>query len=219
MFNNTNTMRRIVLASAGMLLTVALWAMADSYAPKTYMDYPEWNLLPKGEDYDDENEIAAFRQLMAEGPAAHEAMLAIVRECDDSMIVGRALAVLRASSGDTRPVVVELKREFERRFPRAVGEEAQIANCLAAAIADLGTEEDANVLIPMLTHPYIRMRIMGARYYGKLCGGNAIEVLEGVKTRYSEERFLQEVDAVIADIESRQAEKDAPQDAEASPSP
>ncbi len=214
MYSNTNMMSRIVFAGAGMLLTVALWAMAESYAPKTYMDYPEWNLLPKGEDYDDENEIAAFQQLIAEGPAAHEAMLAIVRECDDFMIVGRALAILRASSGDKRPVVIELKREFERRFPHAVGKEARIVNCLAAAIADLGTEEDANVLIPMLTHPYIRMRIMGARYYGKLCGENAIEVLEGAKAHYSEPRFLQEVDAVIDDIGNRLSEQkmsDGPQ--------
>lgn len=200
MYNNSPI--RFV-CSVGMLSFLVLLASAESNGQKTYMDYPEWNLLPKGIDFDDEDDIAAIRQLVDEGPAANEAMLAIVRECDDSMIVSRALATLRESAGDKQPVVAELKRIFEQRFPPATRDASWIVDGIAAAISDIGTENDMIVLAPMLTNPDIRLRIMGARYFGKRGGESAIALLENAKSQYAEGRFRQEIDAAIAHIGNR----------------
>lgn len=203
------------LLGSVLMLADALSVSAGPPTVLTYMDYPEWNLLPKGIDFDDEDDIAAIRQLLDEGPAANEAMLAIVKECDDSMIVSRALATLRESAGDKQPVVAELKRIFDQRFPPATRDESWIVDGIAAAISDIGTESDMIVLAPMLRNPDIRLRVMGARYFGKRGGQSAITVLENAKSHYSEDRFMSEIDAAIAII----GERLAAQDAEASPSP
>lgn len=183
-----------------MVLSMVLTGSAAPPTVETYRDYPEWNLLPKGIDFDDEDDVAAIRQLVDEGPVANEAMLAIVRECDDSMIVSRALATLRESAGDKQPVVAELKRIFEQRFPPATRDASWIVDGIAAAISDIGTENDMIVLAPMLTNPDIRLRIMGARYFGKRGGESAIALLENAKSQYAEGRFRQEIDAAIAHI-------------------
>ena len=211
MYNNTPIK---FVCAVGMLFWVQQ-TVAESNGQKTYMKYPEWNLLPKGIDFDDEDDIAAIQQLVDEGPAANEAMLAIVRECDDSMIVSRALATLRESAGDKQPVVAELKRIFEQRYPPATGDESWIVDGIAAAISDIGTANDMDVLVPMLTNSDIRLRVMGARYFGKRGGQSAIMVLENARDQYPEGRFRQEIDTAIANIAGRQAV----QDAESSPVP
>ena len=191
------------------MLADALSVSAGPPTVLTYMDYPEWNLLPKGINFDDEDDIAAIRQLVDEGPAANEAILAVVRECDDSMIASRALATLRESAGDKRPVVAELKRIFEQRFPPATGDKSRIVDGIAAAIADIGTESDMDVLVPMLTNPDIRLRVMGARYLGRRGGQRAKEALEQVQGRDANKRVNEEIGKAIASSESRLAVQNA----------
>lgn len=48
-----------------------------------YMNNPERELLPTWTDFEDEKMIAALQQLIDEGEAAHEAMLAVVRDCNN----------------------------------------------------------------------------------------------------------------------------------------
>lgn len=199
---------RVVFTMLGVLLVGTPCARAESQPPKYFMDYPEWDLLPKGIDFD-ESDMTAIQKLLDEGPAAYEAMLAVVKECDNSMIVSHALATLRESPGEKGEVVAELKQIFAQRLPRAVGDETWIVDYIAAAIADIGTEEDMISLIPLLEHPNQRLRVMGARYLGQSGGQGALTALEQAKNRNSNQRVQQEIDKAIADIESRLAEDDA----------
>ena len=76
---------------------------------------------------------------------------------------------------------------------------------IARFVADYGTEEDVDVLIPMLEHPNWRIRVLGARYLGQSGGRRVLEALEEAKSRGGDEKFLQEIDKAIANIESRLA--------------
>lgn len=184
-------------------------------AKKTYRDYPEWYLLPKSFDLEDENVLAAFQRLVDEGEAAHEAMVAIAKECENSMVASYALSVLRESSGDKREAVAELKQFFAARFPHAEGEEEWRMTFIAETLADIGTEDDVAVLAPMLTHPNMRVRYLGAQYLGQRGGQQALEALEQAKGRESNNLVLDEMNKAVTRITGRLAA----QDAEASPSP
>jgi HEAT repeat protein len=190
-------------------------AGAVGQAKKTYRDYPEWCLLPKSIDLEDENVLAAFQRLVDEGEAAHEAMVAIAKECENSMIASYALSVLRESSGDKREAVAELKQFFAARFPNAEGEEVWRMTFIAETLADIGTEDDVTVLAPMLTHPNMRVRYLGAQYLGQRGGQQAMEALERAKGRESNNLVLDEMNKAVTSITGRLAA----QNAEASPSP
>ena len=82
-----------------------------------YMNYPEWELLPQW-DFEDERVIAELQQLIDEGEAAHEAMLAVVRDCNNLTATSCALSVLRKTKGDKRQVVAELKKSSRRGCQR-----------------------------------------------------------------------------------------------------
>lgn len=199
---------RVVFAIFGMLVVGTPCARAESQPPKPFMDYPEWDLLPKGIDFD-ESDMVAIQKLLDEGPAAYEAMLAVVKECDNSMMVSHALAILRESPGEKGEVVVELKRIFAQRLPRAVGDETWIVDYIAAAIADIGTEDDTISLIPLLEHPNLRLRVMGARYLGQSGGQEALTALEQARSRNSNQRVQQEIFKAIDNIEKRLAAQNA----------
>lgn len=179
---------------------------------KTYRDYPEWKLLPKGPDMDDEACERAFQQLVAEGDAGHEALLAIVRECEDPMLATRALAVLRLSSGDKSKVREELKQILAERLSHASGPEEWLMTSIAEALVVIGNERDMDALAPMLAHPTRRVRIIGARCLGKRGGESAIAILENAKSQNPEKRVLEEIDTAIATIKSRLAENDSGRD-------
>lgn len=76
---------------------------------------------------------------------------------------------------------------------------------MAKFLSDYGTEEDVAILIPMLEHPNEGIRVLGARYLGQSGGRRALEALEEAKSRGGDEKFLQEIDKAIANIESRLA--------------
>ena len=187
----------------------ALSASAETPAGKTYRDYYEWNLLPKSIDLEDENVLADFQRLVDEGEACHEAMLAIVKECGDSMIASYALSVLRETRGDKKTVVEELKQFFAARFPSAEGDEEFLMTFIAETVADIGTADDMDVLVPMLAHQNMRVRYLGASYLGQRGDQRVMEALEQAKSRESNNLVREEIEKAISDIESRLAEQNA----------
>jgi len=156
-------------------------AVAENPTGKTYRDYPEWDLLPKGPDLDDMAEINRFQWLIDQGESVWEAMMAIVRECDEPVIASRALSVLLESKGDKRGVVADLKELMTKRLPRADGDEMWLMIDMAKAIAEMGGDEDVDILIPMLDHPRWEVRVNGARFLGWRGGEKALEALERAK--------------------------------------
>lgn len=181
----------------------------DAPEGKTYRDYPEWALLPKGPDLDDEAEIRDFSRLVDEGEEGHEAMLAIVRECEDPMLARRALAVLRASSGDKRAVVAELKQILADRLSRATGPEEWLMTSIAEALVVMGDERDMEVLVPMLSHPVRRVRIIGARCIGKRGGAELLDDLAQARACQSDGRVAEAIEQAAANIAARLAARDA----------
>jgi HEAT repeat protein len=181
----------------------------EPQAKKTYKDYPEWEMLPKVLDYEDEAINARIQKLVGEGAACHEAMLAIVRECDDWMVATSALAILSETSGDKRDAVAALKTFFTERLPQAKGEEEYLMTNIAQFVAAFGTEEDVSALLPMLIHPELRVRYLGAQYLGQRGGQQAMEALERAKSRESNNLVLDEMNKAVASISSRLAERDA----------
>lgn len=196
---------RIMRKWLGMLAWGVAGGLAVAAAGKTYRDYPEWELLPKAIDFEDERVLASFQPLIDEGEAGHEAMLAIVEECEDSRLACIALGILRKSGGDKRAVVAELKRFFSERLPVVEGPHEWLMTGIAKFLADFGTEGDVEVLFPMLTHSNLRFRILGARYLAIRGGRAAVEALERAKGGVLYGNEMQEFDAAIAIIECRLA--------------
>lgn len=182
---------------------------AEFPAQKTYKDYPEWKMLPDAVDFEDEEIERARQRLIEKGEDGHEGLLAIVRECEDPRMACRALGLLRASRGDKRKVVAELKEVLAARLPTAVGPEEWLMTDIAEAVTDMGDEDDMDALIPMLSHPVLRVRVIGAWCMGKRGGLQAKAALEEALTRDRHPRVQEEFGKAIAAIESRMAEKDA----------
>jgi len=193
-------------------MCVAAMAMAEPSVAKTYMDYPEWKLLDKIWfcDLMDDDELAAKETLLAEGEAAYEAMMAVVRECDDDCVVSSALAILIESQGDKRAVVAELKDLFAKRLPQAGEVDEWTIYYMANAIAKMGGEEDAEVLIPMLDHSRWIVRVNGARFLGRLGGQRALDALEQAKTQLQNQGATEKgaIEEAISAIEKRLAKQE-----------
>lgn len=181
--------------------------MAHPLEAKTYRDYPEWELLPKGVDFEDEAMLAKCQQLADEGEAGHEAMVAIVKECEEPLLARRALGMLRDMGGDMSQPLSELKPFFTEGL--STSRDEWLLTSIARFVADYGTEEDVDVLIPMLANPNWRIRVLGARYLGQSGGQHALDALKQVKQRNADQTLLQEIDKAIANIEKRLADKDA----------
>jgi HEAT repeat protein len=175
---------------------------------KSYMDYPEWRMLPTPIDYEDENINAAIQKLVDEGEACHEAMLAVVKQCDDWMVATSALAILRETAGDKCGIVRELKPFFTERLPRSDGQDDWLLTSIAQFLADFGTEDDVDVLLPMLEHPNMRVRYLGAQYLGQRGDQQAIEALEEAKSSESNNLVLDEMNKAVTSITSRLAGQD-----------
>ena len=191
------------------MLADTLSVSAETPPGMTYRNYPEWEMLPKVLDYEDEQINDRIQKLVDEGEACNEAMLAIVRECDDWMVASSALAILSETSGDKRDVVAALKVFFSERLPHAKGEEEWLMTNIAQFVVAFGTEEDVSVLFPMLTHPELRVRYLGARYLGQRGGQQALDALEQAKSRESNNLVLDEMDKAVASIRGRLAGQDA----------
>lgn len=219
MFNESKTALWFVLLAAVLMVADTLSVSAETPPGMTYRNYPEWYILPKDLDFEDENAIAAFQQLIDEGEAAHPAMLAIVKECEDPMLAMRALSVLRRSSGDKRRVIAELKPFFAERLPCAKDDEEWLMTALARFFADFGTEEDAVALLPMLSHSNWRVRTLGARYLGQRGDRRVIEALEEAQSCDSDSTVVEEIGKAISAIESRQAGQNSETEASAVTTP
>ena len=152
MFNKVEFGCALAIVELGILMV----AMAETSSGPRYTSYPEWELLPKGIDMEDEADNANRQRLIDEGEAGHEAMLAVVRECSDPILVSRALSGLRASSGNKEAVVKEIKSVFEKRLADETTE-TDMLFALSEALADMGVESDIDTLLPMLSHPVKRV--------------------------------------------------------------
>jgi hypothetical protein len=199
------------------ILAVVLPAVAplladELHAEKRYDAYPEWNYFPRGLDSEDRAESDAYLRLIEEGAAVNEAMMAIVRQCDDPCIVSTALSVLKKSAGDKRAVVGELKPLFAERILRSEGDD-EIAGYMAMALAAMGEEEDMSVLLPMLAHPCRRLRIIGTRCIGQRGGLAALEALEQARSSDTDALVREEIGKAISAIETRLAAQDTGEEA------
>ena len=186
-----------------------LSATGASPAKKSYQDYPEWELLPRAVDFEDEGYQKAYQRLVDQGEAGYDGLLAIVRECEDTQLAIRALSILRASNGDKRNVVAGLKEVLAERLPTATGGEGWLMTSIAEALVAMGDESDMEALVPMLSHPELRVRVIGARCIGERGGRQFIEILEQTGNRDSISLLRDEIGKAIAAIESRVAAQDA----------
>lgn len=97
-----------------------------------------WALLPKGIDSEDENQVMAYRRLVEQGESAYEAMLAVVRECDDSMIASRARYLGRRGGQRALEALEQVQgRDANKRVNEEIGKAiASIESRLAVQNAD-----------------------------------------------------------------------------------
>lgn len=223
----------LALMVFGAMLAVSSGAMADGepfaqdignvaterepvpQAKKTYQDYPEWEVFPKGIDCEDENQVLAYYRLVEQGESAYEALLAIVRECDDPYIASSALAILRLSQGDKSGVVRELKKYYVSRLQGETWADEIVIVDTASALADMGQEDDLESLIPMLSHPSSQVRGVGIMLLGERGGQKTLRALETAKESAPGLLARKGIEEVISAIESRLAA----QDSAAAPSP
>lgn len=205
MFNESKTALWLILLAAGSALT----ALASPQGEKSYRDYPEWNVFPRGFCAEDRDDIQQYERLVEQGESAYEAMLAVVKQCDDDFIGSTALAILRESKGEKRAVVDELKDCLAERLSRSGDENQEMLILIAEALADMGTEEDMEALIPMLSHPEWRVRVIGTRCLGKRGGQLSLGALKQAQIQNSDSLEVEEIGKAIANIERRMASQDA----------
>ena len=74
---------------------------------------------------------------------------------------------------------------------------------IARYLADFGTEDDMDDLLPLLDHPNWRMRTAGAHYLGQSGGQRALKALEQARSRDSDKTVQQAIDQAILRIEQR----------------
>lgn len=192
-----------------LIFVFILSATGASKAQKSYRDYPEWEMLPRAVDFEDEGYQKAYQRLVDEGEAGYDGLLAIVRECEDTQLAIRALSILRASNGDKRIVIAGLKEVLAERLPTATGGEGWLMTSIAEALAVMGDESDMEAVVPMLYHPDLRVRAIGVRCIGERGGRQFIEILEQARSRDSISLVRDEIGKAIAAIESRLAVQNA----------
>lgn len=195
-----------VLFVGHVLLAAAISTLAEEY--RNYMDYPEWEILQsRSMDGMDLEEIERFRQLANRGEAMHEAMLAVLWQCDDWYYAGLALDMLHSSQGDKTKVWPELRSLLADRLPKArggVGYGPTECCCfIAKMLAENGSAEDVEALIPVLTHSNALLRSEAALYLGQYGGENALEILKSAKDRTQMPIARQNIESVMATIENR----------------
>lgn len=209
MFNNRVFIYLLVLA--GLHFSGMVVHAEDSLCyGKSYDAYPEWELLPKGIDMEDETLVANLERLKAQGKSAHEAMWAVIRGCDDLMPASAALSVLASTQDNQREVMEGLKQFIQERLFIATEDEEWLITDMAKVLADKGTETDMDALIPMLHHSNPRMCAVGAMYLGERGGETALAALKEARGRTSGVRVVREIDAAIARIEDRLAKDKGP---------
>lgn len=190
-----------------LVLTVVLTVPAGRLLAedKTFLDYPEWNGFPKGMDSEDETEMMRYQSLVEKGESAYAGLMAIVRECDDFMFIGRALSIMTDSQGDKREVVGELKTLLGQRLPKAEGDEEWTVYFMANAIAKMGVEEDLMALIPMLGHPGRIVRRNGILLLSEFGGADTLAALEQARQQSQDRNPTERVaiDEAISAIEKR----------------
>lgn len=190
---------------AAMVLVAALPIMGGIAGGKTYEEYPEWDLLPMGVDLDDEDDIKAFQRLIDQGESTHEAMLAIVRGCDDPFAVSHALVVLRESRGDKRQVLEKLRGIFAEKLVGTGQADGLKIVCMAEALADIGKDAGTEVLVPMLFHPIWEVRRMGRRLMENQGGAQTLEALQHAKASAAGRFNSQDMDDIMGTIQERLA--------------
>lgn len=195
-----------VLFVGHVLLAAAISTLAEEY--RNYTDYPEWQvLLTLSGDGMDLEERARFRRLIDRGEAAHEAMLAVLWQCDDWHYASGAMEMLHCSKGDKTKVWPELRRLLAARLPEADGDlgDDQTACCrsIARMLAENGCDEDVEALIPVLTHSNALLRSEAALYLGQYGGENALKILKSAKDRTQMPIARQNIESVMATIENR----------------
>lgn len=213
MYNNC-LLKTYASMIVGLLQAVCWVAFAETETNKTYDSYPEWELLPRGIDLEDETLRENYHRLVDQGESAYEAMLAVVLECDELMPATAALAVLTESKGDKRAVMEKLRRFLAERLPNANENEEWLCTAIAKALAKNGSEADAKALIPMLSHSNKRVRLLGARYLGQCGDRSSLNVLENAKKQTLSSRELFEIESAITNIQNRLADSSSGENGE-----
>ena len=190
-----------------LVLSVAMPALATEY--RDYKEYPEWEVLQsRSMDGMDLEEVARFRRLADRGEAMHEAMLAVLWQCEDWDYAGLALDMLHCSKGDKTQVWPELRRLLADRLPKAVGglgdDTADSCRFIAKMLAENGSEDDVRALLPMLAHPNSLLRYEVALYLGQYGDEVALEILKSAKDQ-NPPSVQERIETVIANIEDRLA--------------
>lgn len=188
-----------------LVFVVAPSAWAEEFVYKNYWEYPEWEIL-KSRSFDgmDLEEIARFRWLAERGEAMHEAMLAVLWQCDEWYYAGLALDMLHSSKGDKTKVWPELRRLLADRLPYAIGKDKTDAcRSIAIMLAEHGGEDDVKALIPMLTHFNSQLRYVAAKYLGEYGNESTLEILEAAKDENAPPVARQRYETALESIRKR----------------
>lgn len=163
-------------------------------------------LLPQGLDMDDEADAGRYSALVEKGEIAYPALIAVIRESNDPIILSRALAVLRESSGNKSEVARQLKQIIGERVGRGGKDADRMLMATVEALADIGSEADMKALFPLLEHSSERVRIIAIRSIARRGGADAKKVLQTAKSKISADRERQEINDALLTIEERQNE-------------
>ncbi len=205
MYTKTYCLGILLIAPLIFVSTITTWAAEY----RNYKKYPEWEILQsRSMDGMDLEEVARFRRLADRGEAMHEAMLAVLWQCEDWDYAGLALDMLHCSKGDKTQVWPELRRLLADRLPKAVGglgdDTTDSCRFIAKMLAENGSEDDVRALLPMLAHPNSLLRYEAALYLGQYGDEVALEILKSAKDQ-NPPPVQERIETVIANIEDRLA--------------
>ena len=161
-------------------------------------------LLPQGLDIDDEADVARYNALLTQGEIAYPALITIIKESNDPIIISRALAILRESIGGKNEVVRQLKQILPSRMKDEGKDDIKILMAIVDALTDIGNEEDVQAFYPLLDHSNERVRIIAIRAIARRGGNDAKQFLQITRSKITTNRERQEINDAILKIETQQ---------------
>lgn len=132
-------------------------------------------LLMQGDDWEDKDAIAGFKEIVDLGAAAYPALAELLEATNEPVPVGNILSVFIESKGDKR-IAVDATKKLLRREPAETDASVRIE--AVNALAQIATTNDASALVPLMADPSEAVRVNVMRALSKLGTTNELVRIE-----------------------------------------
>lgn len=201
MFNNTTV--SFVLSCLLAIPLLAFAASSDGDEKRALSREEVLALLPQGPDMLDDVDAQRYQALLEMGERAYSGLLDVVEVSTNYITTGRALAVLRESTGDKSEAVSRMKHILVEKATRHGKEADRILMQLAEALGEIGNASDMKALYPLIDHSNERVRIISIRAVARRGGAEALTYLTDKEGKNHDPASQAEIRKAISALQER----------------